>query len=662
MLRIKGLLSATTSPTKTIFGLLIFGLAVSVAAAASAPIRLWPGTAPDDPSGIPAEVAETTPGDPAAHTLAVTRITNVTVPTITIYQPDPKHDTGAAVVVCPGGAYHHLAIDKEGTEVCQWLNSIGVTGVLLKYRVPQREGFPRYRLPLEDAQRALGMLRLRAGELGIDPRRIGIIGFSAGGNLAAVLSNNHEKRLYPRVDGADEQSCRPDFAMVIYPGWLSEGGRGSRGIAPKLPVSKERTPPTFLVQAEDDGANVENSLNYYFALQAAKVPAEMHLYPKGGHGYGLRQQGDRVNTWPDRAAEWLRDLGVLVVQTPADSPANASDTITIAADNPAIRYSGRTEGMGTAKVTFGYSGDRVRLRFQGSSSVGAKLDDDSGNNYAMVWIDGQPGRKFRLNARDGFYPLADGLGNGEHTIEVVRVTECNFGLTHFRGFILGKGAKALEWRSAHDRKIEFIGDSITCGYGVEVDDPKLRFTPATENFCLGYSALTARRLDADYLVVARSGIGMVRNYDGPRDGSEDTMPQIYPHTFYLQPTPDWDWHRFTPDVVCVNLGTNDFSTTGVNVEKFVAAYAKFLAMLLERYPDAQIVVLQGPMANGEGLKSALKDAIKRQSQPASKRVHYFALTPQGASGYGADYHPSRAQSRISADELTAFLSGLMNWH
>ncbi|HEY5550350.1 MAG TPA: alpha/beta hydrolase [Opitutaceae bacterium] len=292
-------------------------LSVSAAAATSEPIRLWPGAAPDDPPGIAAEVAETSPADAATRTLPVTRITNVTVPTITIHRPDPARDTGAAVVVCPGGAYRHLAIDKEGSEICEWLNSIGVTGVLLKYRVPQREGFPRYHQPLQDVQRAMGILRQRAAELGIDPQRIGIIGFSAGANLAAVLSNNHEARTYPRVDEADELSCRPDFAMLLYPGWLNSGGRGSRGVAPELPVSADRTPSTFLVQTEDDHANIENALNYYLTLQAAGVSAEMHLYATGGHGYGLRDQGNRVNKWPARAAEWIKDSGFLAPAAPS---------------------------------------------------------------------------------------------------------------------------------------------------------------------------------------------------------------------------------------------------------------------------------------------------------------------------------------------------------
>jgi lysophospholipase L1-like esterase len=352
---------------------------------------------------------------------------------------------------------------------------------------------------------------------------------------------------------------------------------------------------------------------------------------------------------------------LLATGAPAQPRADATPPVVIGADSPAIRTSGRAEGAGTATVTVGWSGARFRLRFQGSASVGVWLDDDSGQNYAMAWIDGHPGNKFLLDARDGFYHLADGLGAGEHTVEVVRVSECFLGLTHFRGFALDRGARVLAWSSVPERKIEFVGDSITCGYGVEADDPKQHFTPATENFCLGYSALTARRLGADYLVVARSGIGMVRNYDGPRDGSEDAMPAVYPHTFYLRPEADWDPRRFTPDVVCLNLGTNDFSTTGVNADKFVATYTQFLEMLLARYPAAQIVVLQGPMDNNENLKAALHAAIRQLGAAAAPRVHYFALSAQGAHGYGADSHPSRAQSRINAGELTAFLSRLMDW-
>ena len=333
----------------------------------------------------------------------------------------------------------------------------------------------------------------------------------------------------------------------------------------------------------------------------------------------------------------------------------------VAADNSAIRYSGRSEGIGTDRVTVGWSGARERLRFRGSGSVAARIEDDSGDNYAMAWIDGKPGKKFRLNSPDAVYTIAEGLDAGEHTVEVVRITECFLGLTHFRGFELDAGAAVLPWEDEFERRIEFIGDSITCGYGVESGDPQAHFTPATENFCLGYSGLTARALDADCVVVARSGIGMVRDYNGPRDGNPDAMPVVYPETFYMQPEPKWDFSRFTPDVVCLNLGTNDFSTTGVNLDKFVATYADFLRKLLSRYPAAKVVVLAGPMNNSDELKTALHDAIARLGDTESKRVHFLELSSQGKVGFGADYHPNRAQSGINAGELTAFLADLMNW-
>ncbi len=351
----------------------------------------------------------------------------------------------------------------------------------------------------------------------------------------------------------------------------------------------------------------------------------------------------------------------LVVAFATAAPIAPPNALKIAGDHPAVRVSGRADGVGTPTVTVGWSGARFRLRFSGSTAVGAWLADEKGNNYAMVWIDGKPGRKFRLEAGEGFYPLADGLAGGEHTIELVRVTECDQGLTRFGGFALDPGAEAVAWRDGPRRRIEFIGDSITCGYGVESNDPHEHFTTGTENFCLGYAGLAARRLDADYLVVARSGIGMVRHYNGAREGDADQMPTVYSQLFYLQPGRDWDPSRFTPDVVCVNLGTNDFSTSGVDVDKFVATYAKFLETLLTRYPAAQVVVLQGPMNTEPTLKSALDSALHRLNADQLNRVHFLAFSPQGAHGYGADYHPNKAQSEITAAELTTYLADLMNW-
>ncbi len=236
-------------------------------------------------------------------------VTNISTPTLVVYPAAVDRPNGTAVIVCPGGGYARLAIDIEGTEVCDWLNSIGVTGIIPKYRVPHRDGVPQHLLPAQDAQRALGLVRHRARELGLDPERIGIIGFSAGAHVAAVLSAHQDERLYPILDAADRVSCRPDFAMLIYPGYLASRD-GDFGIAPEVAVATDKTPPTFLAMAQDDPVRVENALFYYYALKQANVPAEMHLYPDGGHGFGLRPTGAAA-TWPDRAADWMRASGWL---------------------------------------------------------------------------------------------------------------------------------------------------------------------------------------------------------------------------------------------------------------------------------------------------------------------------------------------------------------
>jgi acetyl esterase/lipase len=294
------------------FALLFVFLAL-LTASASEPMALWPKGAPGEMVNIGVERDTTKPGDGLPGGKRVVRIGNVSTPTLTVYRPPQDTDTGAAVVVCPGGGYTILAMDLEGTEVCQWLNSAGVTAVLLKYRVPVRKGLERYTAPLQDAQRTLGLVRYHAAEWHIDPRRIGIMGFSAGGHLSAVASTHFEKRTYEPVDEADQASCRPDFTMLIYPAYLIR--KEGPDLAPELTVTSN-TPPTFLVQAEDDPVHVENSLFYYLALQNAKVPAEMHLFADGGHGYGLRDSDKAVISWPKRAEEWMRGLGVLEGKKP----------------------------------------------------------------------------------------------------------------------------------------------------------------------------------------------------------------------------------------------------------------------------------------------------------------------------------------------------------
>jgi acetyl esterase/lipase len=295
-----------------LFALLLWFGIFSVAAASEPPrvIELWPGAAPGDKEAIGEENDTTKPDTGLVAGKRVIRLTNVSKPTITIYHASKSNDTGAAVLVCPGGAYRILALDLEGTEVCDWLNSIGVTGVLLKYRVPKRDAEKDHTGPLQDAQRALGLLRHRAKELGLDPKRLGVLGFSAGGHLAASLSNNNAQRNYARIDEADEASCRPDFSLLIYPAYLVSSQETNR-LAPEFNIT-DKTPPTFIAMAADDPVHVENAFYYGIELKKAKVPVEVHIYENGGHGYGLRPRTDLpVTSWPQRATDWMRSRGVL---------------------------------------------------------------------------------------------------------------------------------------------------------------------------------------------------------------------------------------------------------------------------------------------------------------------------------------------------------------
>ncbi len=271
-------------------------------------ILLWPGIAPGDKGDIGEEHDMTKPAENKPSGQGVIRLGNVSKPMITVFRPAADKANGAAVVVCPGGGYNILAYDLEGSEVCQWLNSIGVTGVLLKYRVPGRGG-ERWTAPLQDAQRAIGLVRSHAKDWGIDPKRVGILGFSAGGHLSAMASTSYESRTYPTVDAADSESCRPDFTILVYPAYLT-APKDLTKLAPEIKVT-DKTPPAFIAMTEDDPIHVECAIAYAAALKSAKVSAELHLYPKGGHGYGLRPSANEVSTWPARAADWLKSQGWL---------------------------------------------------------------------------------------------------------------------------------------------------------------------------------------------------------------------------------------------------------------------------------------------------------------------------------------------------------------
>jgi len=218
-----------------------------------------------------------------------------------------------AMVVFPGGGYNALAMDLEGTEICDWLTSRGITAVLLKYRVPTNPKVGPYAespQALEDAQRTLGLVRFHAAEWHIDPHKIGVIGFSAGGGMVAEISTHFDKRLYRAADAADRESCRPDFAIACYPGHLWDHGEDLK-LNPDVSVTTN-TPPAFLLQAEDDQVDgVEQSLVYYIGLKKAGVPVEMHLYAQGGHGFGLRPSKLPISKWPRLVETWLGTIGTI---------------------------------------------------------------------------------------------------------------------------------------------------------------------------------------------------------------------------------------------------------------------------------------------------------------------------------------------------------------
>lgn len=279
------------------------GLLLSSLAAAQEPplkMNVWPGKAPGDS------------GQVGPEQWTKMRVTNVTEPTLTIFRPQKDKNTGMAIIVCPGGGYSALMMDYEGTDVAHWLASQGITGIVLKYRVPAPKGTPRYLPGLQDAQRTMSIVRSKATEWQIDPHRVGILGFSAGGHLAAATSTNFDKRAYPPIDEIDKQDIRPDFAVPIYPGGVIK--RGTADLSPEIRVSAN-TPPMFIVQADNDPVNSENSVYLYLALKHAKVPAELHIYAAGGHGFGMKPSKNPCSTWPQRMLEWMNSRGLLNEQS-----------------------------------------------------------------------------------------------------------------------------------------------------------------------------------------------------------------------------------------------------------------------------------------------------------------------------------------------------------
>ena len=280
-------------------GLLAVVLACPLFAAEPLVLNVWPDKAPGEIGKAEPE-SKVPPREGQKQN--VIRLTNVSVPTLSVYRPEKSN--GAAVVIAPGGGYNILAWDLEGTEVAEWLNTLGVTGIVLKYRVPVKE--PRLG-PLQDAQRALSLVRSKASEWQLDPKRIGMLGFSAGGNLAARACLQYDKRQYDAIDAVDQVSCRPDFGVLVYSAYLIDA---DGKLKPDYQPTKE-TPPIFFAHAYNDGVKPENSIALFLAMKQIGVPAELHVYSSGGHGFGLRKSDQPVSTWPARCGDWMALSGLL---------------------------------------------------------------------------------------------------------------------------------------------------------------------------------------------------------------------------------------------------------------------------------------------------------------------------------------------------------------
>jgi acetyl esterase/lipase len=276
-------------------------------------VDLWPGKAPGD-LGIKGQEASRIHQSPLVGPTKL--ITNVSKPTLTVYRPAGHTNTRAAMIICPGGGYWDLYWELEGEEVAAWLNSVGMTGILLKYRCPRRTGDVRGEPPLGpqlDAQRAVSVVRSRAAEWGIDPKRIGIVGFSAGGHLALATATGFANRLYQPIDVIDQVSCRPDFAIACYSGYLNP--KDKDGIRADLHIPPD-TPPIFLAHASDDresygGSSAENSAFMYIALKRAGIPTELHIFATGDHDFGVRQNDKLPSSWTGLCIKWLRSRSLL---------------------------------------------------------------------------------------------------------------------------------------------------------------------------------------------------------------------------------------------------------------------------------------------------------------------------------------------------------------
>ena len=309
---------------KRLLTLLLFLIGSSVGFAEEPiTINVWPGKPPGETKELGPEADQTKPQDKLIAGRRIIKLGNVATPQITVYRPSKAKDTGTSVVICPGGGHYILAYDLEGTEVATWLNDFGVTGIVLKYRVPFRDPEKRWQAAVQDAQRAMSLVRSHAAEWKLDPKRIGMLGFSAGGQVAGLVSIFNDERQYEPLDDIDKVSSRPDFAVLVYPGGLDE--RGQPRLRPEVKVTKE-SPPMFFVHAFDDNASVFNTLLLATELKKVGVSAEVHVYATGGHGYGLTACGWTTRNRLDQALRSLdEDDGVRPMTTAPTKPGTVAD-------------------------------------------------------------------------------------------------------------------------------------------------------------------------------------------------------------------------------------------------------------------------------------------------------------------------------------------------
>lgn len=340
----------------------------------------------------------------------------------------------------------------------------------------------------------------------------------------------------------------------------------------------------------------------------------------------------------------------------------------VAPNHPHIQYTGRFDFSNPQQPKFAWTGTAITLTFEGTFcklllrnfSEGKDKTGKPYANYFNVLVDGQLVKVLKAENNQSEYIIAKNLPRQKHIVEIFKRTEALVGVCEFLGFQVDETAKVLPTESTATKKIEFIGDSITCGYGNEGDKQSCPFTPETENGYLSYAAITARNLEAEYVTTCYSGRGLIQNYDKSK---ENTMPMLYP-LIYPQSTQKWNFQQWIPNVVCINLGTNDFAHAIPDSIEFTKAYIALIDIILINYPQTSVFCLVGSMLSGKNLqvaKSYIEQVVRRQIEKENKKVYFFEMSTQGRTGYGCDWHPNVAQHEINAKELTAFIREKMNW-